>query len=189
MINTNELVCQSSECPNCFGHPAMLSVNFAERMVNIAGLEFGDTVVCMGDTGSAIEAAIVKNGSRALCSSAADKGNKWNASRLVGSTRSDAVLWAADLSRQNAMTESLSAIRKHLRRGGRLVMWAPPDGCREAQACAEHIQRILAAAGFTSVIVGQTPSDVGDLTVATGILGTNARQQSERKATRGHFSR
>lgn len=176
MMNTSELICQDRERPASFAHPAMLSDSIAERMVNIASLEYGDTVMCLGDTGPAIEAAVARNSGSARCPSTADKESKWNASRFFGQPRSDAVLWAADVSRPCAMTESLSTIRKHLRRGGRLVMWAPIDGCHKAKACPGTIQRLLAAAGFTSVIVGQSPSNEGDLTVATGILGTNAQQ-------------
>jgi len=156
----------------------MLSASFAERMVNIAGLEYGDTVVCMGDTGSAIESAVVNRGALlALCASDADKRTARNASRLFWPARSDAVLWAADLSRQNALAGSLTSIGRHLRRGGRLVMWATQDSCLRAPACPEPMQGLLAATGFISVIVGQISSDIGDRTVATGILGANAKKR------------
>ena len=168
-MNTRTLGCRSSSCSSV-AYPAVASGTFADRMVGLAGLGYGDTVVCMGTPGIAVEAAVCDAGAHILSITAAARAGEWKPLRFVKHARADVALWAADALRQLALAESLAALRQRLRPGGRLVLWATPDRCRQGPGVSQRLHRLVDAAGFTSVIAGRLPSEKGDVVVVTGIL-------------------
>ncbi len=169
MMNTSELSCPNRKRPVKFGHLAVESNAFTERIVNIAGIGYGDAVVCLGDTGTAIEAAASASGARSFTATVAAV-TKGRVNALRSRCCADAVLCATTLIRGRGPVESVQWARRNLRSGGRLVMWTVPDRGHAASVIADRLQRMLRAAGFTSIIAGQLPPDVGGTVVVTGIL-------------------
>ena len=148
---------------------AMISGALAQRIVNIAGIARGHAVMGMGSIGSAVEKALLHAGAHLQPGPTAATGGKRKALRACRQTWADVALWAADDFRQAALDDALAAIRQSLRPGGRLVVWALPDAPRDAQALSRRIQRLIDAAGFTSIIGSAVATAWGDVAVATGV--------------------
>ena len=152
-----------------FNPTAMISETLAQRIVNIAGVARGQVVMGTGSIGSAVEKAVLYAGAHLQPGPTAPAGGKRKAPRACRQVRVDVALWAADDFRQAVLDDALAAIRQSLRPGGRLVVWGLPDAPRDAQALSRRIQRLIDAAGFTSIIGSAVATAWGDIAVATGV--------------------
>lgn len=140
----------------------------AETIINIAGLASGNRVLCGGDMGRAIETAAIAMGARLLTVPARGETGLW---RSRSHARADVALFAVDNSWRGVTTET-RIIPRHLRPGGRVVMWTLVDRKLDASISRGYLQRIVCRPMFTSTIVGQLPTltGCGVIVAATGIL-------------------
>ncbi len=138
-MNTSVL-CQERRPAAGLPCPPVDSLTLAERLVNIAGLCAGDRVLFLGDTGAAVKAAVSDAGARILSAVDTFNGRTWKEFRIRQHFRVDAVMCAAELYRQALPAEWLSTIRRHLRPGGRLVMWVKPGRCHYPLGVLERIE-------------------------------------------------
>ena len=139
MMNTSVL-CHERTPAADLRHPPAVSRTFAERLVNIAGLCTGDRVLFLGDTGAAVKAAVSDAGARILSAADTFNGSRWKEFRIRQHFQVDTVVGAAEFYRQTLPAEWLSTIRRHLRPGGRLVMWVNPGRCHDPLGVLERIE-------------------------------------------------
>lgn len=142
-----------------------LSNATAQKLVNIAGIGAGDRVLYSGDPDAAIKEMVIRSGASLV--DVADVEGRWPA---MHAERADVMLFAISLAGQPDPAGRLTRMRRHLRRGGRLVVWAVPDWRCCAAGLEEDIRRLIDPGEFTSIIVGRLPSDGSNLIVATAVV-------------------
>jgi len=169
MMTTNTSNCQIDNPTRPLNRAAIAPDAWARSIVNIAGIGPGDAVIRLGAEDNAVDAAVSRSGAHIQhASTDAGTGRRSFYSPQTPAL-ADAAIWAIDGFGQPALEETLAAIRKSLRLGGRLVAWALPDDSRGVQAWTQRLQRLIAGAGFTSIIGSPLPTDNGEIAVATGI--------------------
>jgi hypothetical protein len=147
--------------PDCESLPAGSHL-LAEKLVNIAGLDNGKRVLCMGDIGPAVEAAVAGKGA---CIVNYLDGFGWR-----HHNRCDAIFWSTIISDDRLPTGSLNNAIYYLRFCGRLVMWGVLNHLGDFPWVSTRLQRFIQSAGFTSIIVGRIPMNIEVIVVATGIF-------------------
>jgi hypothetical protein len=141
----------------------------AEKIINIAGLGRGDRVLCLGETGTAIQTAAAATGARILSIASGVTSGEAGWLREPRS-RADAALWGMAEAHLKQRAEILNVLRRHVRSGGRLVAWMVPDHNQTSAQHTNRLQRAIRQAGFTSIITGQLPPQAGGNVVVTGVL-------------------
>lgn len=168
-MTTNTSDCQIDNPTGQLNPVAIAPDALARSIVNIAGIGPGNTVIRIGAEYSAVDAAVSRRGAHILHASTDAGAVRRSFFSPHTPALADAALWAIDGFRQPALDETLAVIRQRLRLGGRLVAWALPGDCRDVQIWTQRLQRLIAGAGFTSIIGSPLPTDRGEIAVATGV--------------------
>jgi hypothetical protein len=141
-----------------------LTAGQAGKIVNIAGIDTGDTVFFAGMPDGTLEAAVMARAARFVSGERAP----WSGRDHNGA---DVSLCHVSELRSPETARLLRIFRRCLRPGGRMVIWTPPDRTFCSSSLTDQFQELADNTGFTSVIVGRLPSERGrGEVVATGIL-------------------
>ena len=136
----------------------------AEKIVNIAGIGTGDSVLYAGIADRAVETIVTGLGARFVTG----KENPWPA---IARSRADIALVSIPAGGARRTNVALHLIRCHLRPGGRMVMWMTLDQGHCISEIRDPFLKLANGVGFTSMIVGQLSGEQEcKMVVATGIL-------------------
>ena len=166
-----EVCSQKGPAPQAPAGPEVLTGEFFDRIINIAGIGAGDTVVYLGGKNDFIETLLCSRGIRIQMAPTSPANNRLRKPQHHPAARADAILWYAEGFTWSNPSQTLAYLRQCLKPGGRLVLCRSSCNCRSRQARQQAMERLLATAGFVSVIVGRLPGHAQDAAVATGVLG------------------
>jgi hypothetical protein len=171
MKSTAMDICSEKDCtPHVLEGAEVLTSDFYERIVRIAGIGSKDTIGYWGGGNAAIESLLGTMGVRNQIAPICLDKNQLRKRQCNSANRADTILWDADGASWKNRFQTLSNLGRCLRPGGRVVLWRSSCDLRHGQSCPEAIERLLASAGFVSIIVGRLPGSAMDALVATGVL-------------------
>lgn len=169
MLTTNTSDRQIDDPARQLNPAAIAPDDWARSIVNIADIGPGDAVIRLGAEAGTVADAVSRSGAHILHASTDPGAVQRSLFSPQTPVLADAAIWAIDGFRQAALDETLAAIRQRLRLGGRLIAWALPDACRDVQGWTQRLQRLIAGAGFTSIIGSPLPTNNGEIAVATDV--------------------
>jgi hypothetical protein len=184
-INTNRVPVQKEDFMNptamdvnsekdCAPHvledAEVLTGEFYERIVRIAGIGSKDTIGYWGGGNAVMDRLLSVIGVRNQIAPICLEKNQLRKKQCHSASRADTILWDANDASWKNRSQILANLGRCLRPGGRLVLWRSFYDPRHRQSCPEAIEMLLASAGFVSIIVGRLPGRGMDAVVATGIL-------------------
>ena len=139
----------------------------AGKIINIAEITAGMRVLALGTVAPGIETAVYAAGACIMPAGACQ--TDWAGQRLAGGP-ADVALYRADAPQTLPLTDIRRAIDRHLRIGGRLVVWTSPACPSDGRAAKQAFSRLVTPPKFTCTIIGQLPPEDGGAVVGTGIL-------------------
>lgn len=164
-------VCSEKDCaPHVLDGAEVLTSEFYERIVRIAGIGSKDTIGYWGGGNAVIERLLSVIGVRNQIAPICLEKNQLRKKQCNSANRADTILWDANGAFWKNRSQTLANLGRCLRPGGRLVLWRSSCDLHHRQPCQEAIERLLASAGFVSIIVGRLPGRGMDAVVGTGIL-------------------
>jgi hypothetical protein len=158
LINPQKIV------PNNAQRRFQLTPGLAQKIVKIAGIGAGDRVFYSGIADQTLEAMVMGTGARFVTGKAKPRPGR-------DRTRADIALGCIPRSVDQKIIAGLHLVRRRLRYGGRVVMWAALDHCHSVSTVRDRFLKLAGDTGFTSLIVGRLPGQKeSKIVVATGIL-------------------
>jgi hypothetical protein len=152
--------------------PSSTPRRLAETVVAIASLAGVEQVACLGDMDAAVEDAIRQKRARVLTENTPDVRvyGRRECDRRSPCGRADTLFWAARLNCRGMPDRPLCEVRKSIRFGGQLVMWAPLNGQPDLAGTFITIEQLLHAASFDSIVAGRLYLNSEHMMVATALV-------------------
>jgi hypothetical protein len=146
------------------------STGLAKTVLNIAQIGNSHRVACLGEMGSDFQTAMADTPARFYRVPALAPYGGPATPGASSSSRADVLLWATLLDERGFPDASLRDIRKQIRFGGRLVMWAAMRHPRDGRGDLERIAGLLHSASFDSIVTRIETTNGVRWMVATGVV-------------------